>query len=99
MGSRLSVTVFRISWFLEVMVLAGSDLVGLFENFQSMEAFGSLSCKVQSNMRVSPFMIYRCFWDVIVEAAEDTIDKSSKVWNNLLQLLCGEVFFELSDLC
>ena len=84
MGSRSSVTDFRINWFLEIMVLAGSGLVGLSENFQSMEAFGSLSCKLHSNMRVSPFRMYRCFWDVIVGVTVGIIDRTIKIWNNLL---------------
>ena len=81
------------------MVLTGRGLVGWFENFQSIEALGSLVCKVQSNMRVSPFIIYRCFWEVIVEATEDKIENSSRVWNNLLQLICEKISFEHSDLC
>ena len=86
-------TDFRINWLLEIIALVGNALLGWSEKFQSMEAFGSLSCKLHSSMRLSPFRMYRVFRDVIVEAVEVTIDKSSRLWNNFLQQLCGEIFF------
>ena len=82
-------TDFITNWLLVIIALSGSGL----KEFQLMAAFGSWSCRLHSNMRSSPFRMWRVFWDVIVVVAEDNIDNSRRPWNTFLQQLSEEIFF------